>query len=74
MATIMPSRITAEVDGDFVMFLIGMRINKPWKIQYEAVYSAMPPFGLGMVGRLVPASGTRESARGRMAERPQPVA
>jgi len=151
--------MTAEVDGDFVVFLIGMRINKPWKIhkwlpvflamprminelkkqpesgflghtmgpkvivqywrsfdhlekyartqdaqhwpawvdfnkrvggsrgdvgiwhetyqvragEYEAVYSGMPPFGLGLVGRLVPASGARESARGRMEERPQPV-
>ncbi|OFA03606.1 monooxygenase family protein [Duganella sp. HH101] len=25
-------RLTAEVEGDFVVFLIGMRINKPWKI------------------------------------------
>jgi Domain of unknown function (DUF4188) len=160
MAAIVPSRMTAEVDGDFVVFLIGMRINKPWKIhkwlpvllamprmlnelkaqpdsgflghtmgmkvivqywrsfdhleayarnrdaqhwpawvefnkrvgssrgdvgiwhetfqvragEYEAVYSGMPPFGLGTIGRLVPASGTRESARGRMTERPQPVA
>jgi hypothetical protein len=73
MATIMPSRMTAEVDGDLVVFLIGMRINKPSKIQYDAVYSGMPPFDLGMVGRLVPASGTRESARGRMAG-PPPVA
>jgi len=160
MAAIIPSRMTAEVDGDFVVFLIGMRINKPWKIhkwlpvflamprmlnelkaqpasgflghtmglrvivqywrsfehleayarnqdarhwpawvdfnkrvgssrgdvgiwhetfqvragEYEAVYSGMPTFGLGKVGRLVPASGTRESARGRITERPQPVA
>ena len=160
MAAIIPSRMTAEVDGDFVVFLIGMRVNKPWKIhkwlpvflamprmlnelakqpdsgflghtmglkvivqywrsfqhleayarnrdaahwpawvdfntrvgnsrgdvgiwhetyqvragEYEAVYSGMPPFGLGTVGRLVPATGKRESARGRMEERPTPVA
>lgn len=24
-------RFTAKVDGDFVVFLIGMRFNKPWK-------------------------------------------
>ena len=30
---IIPQRMTAEVDGDFVVFLIGMRINKPWKVQ-----------------------------------------
>jgi len=160
MAGIIPSRMTAEVEGDFVVFLIGARINKFWKIhkwlpvflamprmlreleaqpasgflghtmglnvivqywrsfehletyarnqdqqhwpawvafnkrvgnsrgdvgiwhetfqvragEYETVYSGMPPFGLGKIGRLVPASGRRESARGRMAERPQPVA
>ena len=142
----------AEIDGDFVVFLIGMRINKPWKIhkwlpvalampkmlkeldatpdagllgydqylgvivqywrsfehleryarakekqhwpawidfhkkvgmasgdvgiwhetykvaagQYECVYGAMPPKGLGKAGRLVPATGARDSARGRM--------
>jgi hypothetical protein len=149
---VIPSRMTARLDGDFVVFLIGMRINKPWKIhkwlpvffampamlkelgrrpgsgflghvfgfpvivqywrsfedleryarsqdyqhwpawvafnrrvgqsrgdvgiwhetyrvrtdEYETVYSGMPPFGLGKVGRLVPASGSRESARGRL--------
>jgi hypothetical protein len=25
-------RMCAQLDGDFVVFLIGMRINKPWKI------------------------------------------
>jgi hypothetical protein len=24
-------RVTARIDGDFVVFLIGMRVNKPWK-------------------------------------------
>ena len=153
MAQVIPNRMTAEIDGDFVVFLIGMRINKPWKIhkwlpvflamprmlkeleghaesgflghifslgvivqywrsfeqleayarnkdqehwpawmafnekignsrgdvgiwhetyqahagEYETVYSGMPPFGLGKVGKLVPASGRRESARDRFA-------
>src|SRR5262245_12718027 len=31
MARTIPARMTAEIDGDFVVFLIGMRINKPWK-------------------------------------------
>ena len=33
--------------------------------QYEAVYSGMPAFGLGKVGKLMPASGARQTARGR---------
>jgi hypothetical protein len=24
--------MAAEMDGEFVVFLIGMRINKPWKL------------------------------------------
>jgi hypothetical protein len=24
-------RFTADFEGDFILFLIGMRINKPWK-------------------------------------------
>lgn len=32
----------------------------------EAIYGSMPAFGLGRVGTLVPASGQRDSARGRM--------
>ena len=153
MPNVIDQRMTAEMDGDFVVFLIGMRINKPWKIhkwlpvamamprmlkelaahpeagflghtglgvrimvqywrsfddleayarskdmshwpawvdfnrrvgaargdvgiwhetyrirpgQYETVYSGMPPFGLGTVGRLVPATGKREKSRSRM--------
>lgn len=43
MAAIMDSRATARIDGDFVVFLIGMRINKPWKVhQWLPVSSAMP--------------------------------
>lgn len=26
------ARMTAEIEGDFVVFLIGMHINNPWKI------------------------------------------
>ena len=153
MAKTIDQRMTAEMDGEFVVFLIGLRINKPWKFhkwlpvvmgmpkmikelerdpesgflghngvglgvivqywrsfedleryaraqdrehwpawvafnksvgasrgdvgiwhetykvkpgQYEAVYSGMPPFGLGKIGNLVPASGRKDSARIRM--------
>ena len=152
MATLNNGRMTVEIDGPFVVFLIGMRLNKPWKIHkwlpvvmamprmlkelskrpdagclgyeqylgvivqywrsfehleryardhdaahwpawvafnkqvgvaggdvgiwhetyrveaghYETIYTNMPTMGLGKAGRLVPATGTRESARGRM--------
>lgn len=43
MTPVIPSRMTASVDGDFVVFLIGMRINKPWKIhKWLPVFLAMP--------------------------------
>lgn len=43
MAEVIPKRITAKIDGDFVVFLIGMRINKPWKLQkWLPVFLAMP--------------------------------
>ncbi len=151
---ILNQRLTASIDGDFVVFLIGMRINKPlhvhkwWPVAlamprmlkelgqqpqlgllhaemwfartiivvqywrsmeqllayaknknsqhlpawqafnksvgtdgsvgiwhetyaasrgtYESVYANMPAFGLGKAGALVPASGGRQSARGRL--------
>jgi hypothetical protein len=152
MAQVIPTKMTAEIEGDFVVFLIGMRVNKPWKIhkwlpvflamprmlreleahpesgflghigglsvivqywrsfdhleayarskdrqhwpawvafnkrignsrgdvgiwhetyrahagEYETIYSGMPPFGLGKAGKLVPVSGRRDSARGRL--------
>jgi hypothetical protein len=152
MEKIIGSRMSAEMEGEFVVFLIGIRINKPWKVHkwlpvflampkmlkelqgqpesgflghnglgrvivqywrsfeqleaharakdkkhwpawvdfnrrfgnirgdvgiwhetyrakpgdYEAVYSGMPPFGLGKVGKLVDATGKREAARSRM--------
>lgn len=35
--------MTAEIEGDFVVFLIGMRINKLWKIhKWLPVFLAMP--------------------------------
>ena len=43
MATIINERMTAEIDGEFVVFLIGARINKPWKIhKWLPVARAMP--------------------------------
>ena len=43
MAAVISKRVTAQIDGDFVVFLIGMRINKPWKIhKWLPVFLAMP--------------------------------
>ncbi|MEI9901127.1 MAG: DUF4188 domain-containing protein [Hyphomicrobium sp.] len=36
-------RVAAEVDGDFVVFCIGMRINAMWKVhKWLPVFLAMP--------------------------------
>ena len=32
MSGIVARRVCAEMDGGFVVFLIGMRVNRPWKI------------------------------------------
>jgi Domain of unknown function (DUF4188) len=43
MVQIIPARVTAEIDGDFVVFLIGMRVNKWWKFwKWLPVAAAMP--------------------------------
>lgn len=36
-------RMTVNIEGDFVVFIIGMRINRPWKIhKWLPVAAAMP--------------------------------
>ena len=43
MTKVVPKRVTAEIEGDFVVFLIGLRINKPWKVhKWLPVFRAMP--------------------------------
>jgi Domain of unknown function (DUF4188) len=38
-----PGRFTADIDGDFVVFLIGMRVNRPLRVrQWWPVAAAMP--------------------------------
>jgi Monooxygenase af470-like len=38
-----PNRVSAQIEGDFVVFLIGIRINKLWKIhKWLPVFKAMP--------------------------------
>jgi len=44
MPRIFPGRFTAEVDGPFVVFLIGMRVNKLWAVhKWLPVARAMGP-------------------------------
>jgi hypothetical protein len=43
MARTINRRVCAEMDGGFVVFLIGMRLNKPWKVwKWLPVATAMP--------------------------------
>jgi hypothetical protein len=43
MAQLIRKRMTADLEGDFVVFLIGMRINRPWKVwKWLPVFRAMP--------------------------------
>ncbi len=43
MSEIIPKRMAAHIDGDFVVFLIGMRINTLFKIhKWLPVFLAMP--------------------------------
>jgi Domain of unknown function (DUF4188) len=49
MPKVISSRTTHEYDGDLVVFLIGMRINKPWRPDlWLPVFNAMP----GMLAEL----------------------
>lgn len=42
-APIRPERLTAQLPGEFVVFLIGMRLNQPWRVhKWWPVASAMP--------------------------------
>jgi hypothetical protein len=43
MTTVIPGRMTHDHDGDLVVFLIGMRINRPWRLDlWLPVFFAMP--------------------------------
>ena len=43
MAKVIKERVTAEIEGDFVVFLIGMRVNRIWKLhKWLPVFFAMP--------------------------------
>lgn len=41
--TVNRERMTADIDGEFVVFLIGMRINRLWKVhKWLPIFTAMP--------------------------------
>ena len=43
MAKVIPGRMTADLEGDFVVFLIGMRFNRPWHVRKVwTAFTAMP--------------------------------
>ena len=43
MSELITERVCAEVEGEIVVFLIGMRINRPWKVwKWLPVVIAMP--------------------------------
>src|SRR5580765_3057524 len=43
MARVIPERMCAKIEGDFVVFIIGMRVNKWWKVhKWFPVFVAMP--------------------------------
>ena len=43
MTEVISGRMTHDYDGDLVVFLIGMRINKPWRLDlWLPVFTAMP--------------------------------
>ena len=62
MRELFDKRMSASIEGDFVVFLIGMRINKPWKVhKWLPVFRAMPKMikeleanpALGMLGHIM---------------------
>jgi hypothetical protein len=56
MPSVVSRRVTAKIEGDFVVFLIGMRINRPLKVRrWWPVFLAMPRMIRELEGR--PESG-----------------
>src|ERR1700709_2069305 len=44
MASVVKGRMTAAIEGDSVAFMIGLRVNKPWKLhKWLPVARAMAP-------------------------------
>ena len=60
-----PDLCTATVEGDFVVFLIGVPIAKPWKVRLRGPVVAAMPRMLADLGRRGAAEGT-DAARERI--------
>ena len=50
MAKIIERRVCAEIDGPFVIFIIGARINRPWKLNVVLPFLATMPRMLKQLG------------------------
>ena len=69
---ILPGRYAATIDSDFVVFLIGMRVNRPWKLhKWLPVLLAMRPMIREL--RADPASGFLGATHGLLAAGPAVV-
>lgn len=51
MAELITKRVCAELEGDFVVFLIGMRVNRPWRVWTWGPVAAAMPRMLAELGR-----------------------
>ena len=61
-------RLTAHLEGEFVVFLIGMRVNRPWKIhKWLPVVLAMPRMIKELLSK--PDFGLLALVRGELHER-----
>ena len=70
MTAVRAERVSAELDGDFVVFLIGARMNSLWKVhKWFPVFTAMPRMlaelathaGAGLAACTASTSGSRMS-------------
>ena len=78
MTKVFPGRYTAQIEGPFVVFLIGLRINrvlafgkwipvaKAMPRMLSELYGNMPRWGLATAGEHVPAIGRLSGAKERM--------
>src|SRR4051794_6115993 len=67
--SVFTGRYSATIDGDFVVFIIGMRVNRPWRVKsWYPVFAAMPKMISELQGN--PSSGFLGATRGLMSTGP----